>query len=38
MNLAEGWRSHVDISRRVGTLPMRTMAFGGMLEKNLKYS
>ena len=30
MNLAADWRSKVDISRRVGTWPMRAMAFGGM--------
>jgi len=28
--LGEGWRSHADISRRVGTWEMRAMALGGM--------
>jgi serine protease Do len=31
VNLADGWRSHTDISTRVGTWPMRVMAFGGMI-------
>jgi hypothetical protein len=29
--LPAGWRSHTDISTRVGTWPMRAMAFGGMI-------
>ncbi len=29
--LPKGWREKSDISRRVGTWPMRAMAFGGML-------
>ena len=33
--LARGWRSHSDISRRVGTWPMRAMATGGLLLKDL---
>lgn len=28
--LPEGWRKNADIGRRVGTWPMRAMAFGGM--------
>ncbi len=28
--LPDDWRSHADISRRVGTWPMRAMAFGGI--------
>lgn len=30
ISLTEGWRRNADISRRVGTWPMRGMAFGGM--------
>lgn len=30
LDLPAGWRSRSDISRRVGTWPMRAMAFGGM--------
>jgi len=30
IELPVGWRKQVDISRRVGTWPMRAMAFGGM--------
>ena len=33
--LAREWRSHSDISRRVGTWPMRAMATGGLLLKDL---
>lgn len=31
LNLEEGWRRKSDISRRVGTWPMRAMATGGMV-------
>ncbi|MFM8469757.1 MAG: Trx7/PDZ domain-containing (seleno)protein [Limisphaerales bacterium] len=31
LNLPAGWRTHSDISRRVGTWPMRGMATGGMV-------
>ncbi|MBB5033378.1 Trx7/PDZ domain-containing (seleno)protein [Prosthecobacter vanneervenii] len=30
LDLPAGWRLHSDIGRRVGTWPMRAMAFGGM--------
>ena len=30
LNLPQGWRFNSDIGRRVGTWPMRAMAFGGM--------
>lgn len=30
LSLPVGWRHNADISRRVGTWPMRAMAFGGM--------
>ena len=33
--LPDGWRSKSDISRRVGTWPMRAMAFGGMVLTDL---
>ena len=33
--LPRGWRSRSDISRRVGTWPMRAMATGGLLLKDL---
>ncbi|CAN5330071.1 Trx7/PDZ domain-containing (seleno)protein [soil metagenome] len=33
--LPEGWRMRADISRRVGTWPMRAMAFGGMKLEDL---
>lgn len=33
--LPDGWRSKSDISRRVGTWPMRAMAFGGMKMEDL---
>lgn len=35
LNLPAGWRSKADISRRVGTWPMRAMAFGGMVLTDL---
>lgn len=35
LTLAEGWRRHADISRRVGTWSMRAMALGGMLLEEL---
>lgn len=35
LTLPEGWRSKSDISKRVGTWPMRRMAFGGMLLADL---
>jgi len=31
LRLADGWRAKADISRRVGTWPMRAMATGGLL-------
>ncbi|MGE3308717.1 MAG: Trx7/PDZ domain-containing (seleno)protein [Limisphaerales bacterium] len=33
--LAAGWRTHADISRRVGTWSMRAMALGGLLLEDL---
>lgn len=36
MNLAEGWRSKSDISRRVGTWEMRALATGGLLLEELQ--
>lgn len=35
LSLPEKWREGSDISRRVGTWPMRAMAFGGMKLKNV---
>ncbi len=35
LNLPNGWRSKADISKRVGTWPMRAMAFGGMVLTDL---
>lgn len=35
LNLPTGWRSKADISKRVGTWPMRAMAFGGMVLTDL---
>ncbi len=35
LNLAEGWRSKSDISRRVGTWEMRALATGGLLLEEL---
>ena len=35
VNLARGWRLGVSNQRRVGTWPMRAMAFGGMLLEDL---
>ncbi len=35
LNLPGNWRSQSDISRRVGTWPMRAMAFGGMMMEDL---
>ncbi|MDB6117426.1 MAG: hypothetical protein JWO08_1207, partial [Verrucomicrobiaceae bacterium] len=35
LNLPSGWRSRSDISKRVGTWPMRAMAFGGMNMEDL---
>ncbi|MGZ8939005.1 MAG: Trx7/PDZ domain-containing (seleno)protein [Limisphaerales bacterium] len=35
LSLPRGWRAQSDISRRVGTWPMRAMATGGMLLKDL---
>lgn len=35
LNLAEGWRSQSDISRRVGTWEMRALATGGLLLEEL---
>lgn len=34
-SLPAGWRTQSDISRRVGTWPMRAMAFGGMILTDL---
>jgi len=38
LRLEDGWRRHSDISRRVGTWPMRAMAFGGMKLEELDES
>jgi len=35
LNLPMGWRRQSDISRRVGTWPMRAMAFGGLSLEDL---
>lgn len=35
IHLPEGWKEKSDISRRVGTWPMRAMAFGGMFLEDL---
>lgn len=35
VELAPGWRSQSDISRRAGTWPMRSMAFGGLKLEDL---
>lgn len=35
LQLPPGWRTKSDISRRVGTWPMRAMAFGGMVLTDL---
>jgi hypothetical protein len=35
IELPAGWRSKVDISRRVGTWPMRAMALGGLVLEDL---
>ena len=35
LQLPEGWRTSSDISRRVGTWPMRAMALGGLLLEEL---
>ena len=35
LQLPEGWRTKSDISRRVGTWPMRAMALGGMKLQDL---
>ncbi len=35
LNLPAGWRMKSDISKRVGTWPMRAMAFGGMNMEDL---
>ena len=35
LNLPTDWRSKADISKRVGTWPMRAMAFGGMVLTDL---
>lgn len=35
LQLPAGWRTKADISRRVGTWPMRAMAFGGMVLTDL---
>jgi serine protease Do len=35
LQLPAGWRTKADISRRVGTWPMRAMAFGGMILTDL---
>lgn len=35
IQLPEGWKEKSDISRRVGTWPMRAMAFGGMFLEDL---
>ena len=35
INLPAGWRLSSDISKRVGTWPMRAMAFGGMFMEDL---
>jgi hypothetical protein len=35
LNLPADWRTKADISRRVGTWPMRAMAFGGMILTDL---
>lgn len=35
LTLPTGWRAESDISRRVGTWPMRAMAFGGQLMEDL---
>ena len=35
ISLAKNWRSKVDISRRVGTWPMRAMALGGLFLEDL---
>lgn len=36
--LPDGWRARADLSRRVGTWPMRAMAFGGMKLEDLDES
>lgn len=36
LTLPSGWRRSADISRRVGTWPMRAMAFGGMVLQDLR--
>ncbi len=38
IELPDGWRMRSDISRRVGTWPMRAMAFGGMKLDDLEDS
>ncbi len=35
LELPAGWRLKSDISKRVGTWPMRAMAFGGMIMEDL---